>query len=148
MRFRIGHVFELPQGYGAGNGCTQLLCFSFCTEHTFFPGRVDDIRSQRAHERLFFHGEFCRYYKDDPVSPVQCGKSDSETGVACGAFHNGSARLQQAFLFRILDHGPADPVLYTAARIIQLQLCKQIDAFRQIQVGKLYDRRISDEILG
>ena len=116
----------------------------FGAEHAFFTRGVDEFCAEGAHERLLFLRELGGHHEYDADAAVERCKSDAEARIACGGFDNGSARFQEALFNRVVHHVKAGAVLHAARGVPKLQFGKQVYAFGESHVRKLYKRSLPD----
>ena len=95
---------------------------------------MNNLRSKGLHELLLFFGKFIRHHKDYMIPPVQCGKSDAQSGITGSSLHDGPAGLQQTSFFRICNHVLPYTVFHAASRIAQFQFDEDINAGRRADV--------------
>jgi hypothetical protein len=68
----------------------------------------------------------------------------AQAGIAGRGLDHGAARLQQAVVLGLLDHGLADAVLDGAARVLRFELEEQL-AGAGVDPGDFHQRGIADQ---
>ena len=80
-------------------------------------GANDDFRAEGLQQIDFFFGLLVGNRENHFIAANRRDQCQPHAGVAGSAFDDGAAGLQQAALFRIINHGDADAVFHRAAGI-------------------------------
>ena len=135
MDGRVGAVLELlrdprirdllGQQFGPGDGPAHALAAG--GEHQL--GTQEGQEGPALQRHGFGHGQ------DDLVALGRGDEGQRNAGVARGGLDDGGARLQNAFVFGILDHGHADAVLHRSQRVEELALEQDLSGRIHAQAG-------------
>ena len=144
MGKRVRHVAELPERNGARDLRQELFGLLFGAEHSLFARGVDELRPEGAQERLLFLRELGGHHEYHADAAVECREGDAKAGVACGSFNDGSARLERSICESIIYHVKASAVLHAARGVPEFEFSKQVYAFGEPDMVKLYKRSLPD----
>ncbi len=113
MGLRVGRVGELLGHVAPSISVGQIVGVLDGARHPGGPGRVDDFRAQRGHERLLFLRKVLGHYYDDPVAFLPGRQREADARVARGGLDDDAAGLQ-------LSRGLRGPSKYGPMRSLTL----------------------------
>ena len=146
VRLGVGLVLELPEGDGVGNLCQELLGLRGCAEHAIGARRVDDLRTQGAHEGLLLLRELLGDDEDHVVALADGRERDAEPHVARRPLHDRGAGGEKPVLLRLLDHEDARSVLDRAGGVPELELGEEPHVLGRANVVETDERGVADEL--
>ena len=144
----VGRIRELAGQEAAGRLRGDLLRLGNGTLHALRTVRQDKLRTIGLEQIAALDTHGLRHGQDDAVAARGRHGGKADAGVAARRLDDDSARLQQAALLGIVQHGAGDAVLYAARGVKIFDLGQQVclQAARRGKALQLHERRVADEL--
>ena len=144
MGKRVGHVAELPKRNRTRNLRQEFFGLLLGAEHSVFTRGVDEFCTEGAQERLLFLRELGGHHEYHADAAVERRERNSEAGITRSRLDDGSARLERSICESIIYHVKAGTILHAARGVPEFQFDKQVYAFGEPDMVKLYKRSLPD----
>ena len=144
----VGRIRKLAGQEAAGRLRGDLLRLGNGTLHALRAVRQDELRAISLEQVAALDAHGLRHGQDDAIAARGRHGGKADAGVAARRLDDDSARLQQAALLGIVQHGTGDAVLYTARGVKIFDLGQQVclQAARRGKALQLHERRVADEL--
>ena len=148
VRVGVGGVFKLPGDEAAGQLRRQLLGPGDGARHAVFAGGEHQLGAVGREQGAPLGAHGVGHGENDAVAAGDADGGEPDAGVAARRLDDDSARLQQAALLGIVQHGAGDAVLYAARGVKIFDLGQQVclQAARCGEALQLHERRVADKL--